>query len=102
MNEKSTMAINRDYADLDGRLLKLLLAVVETGSITGAALQLGVTQSAVSHLLDKLRARLHRLLAGCGLVGARRLGAAVEALRRTPGSGAALAHFDEAAGDLLG
>ncbi len=56
MNEKSTMAINRDYADLDGRLLKLLLAVVETGSITGAALQLGVTQSAVSHLLDKLRA----------------------------------------------
>ena len=56
MNEKSTMAINRDYADLDGRLLKLLLAVVETGSITGAALQLVVTQSAVSHLLDKLRA----------------------------------------------
>ena len=56
MNEKSAMAINRDYADLDGRLLKLLLAVVETGSITGAALQLGVTQSAVSHLLDKLRA----------------------------------------------
>ena len=56
MDEQSTMAMNRDYADLDGRLLKLLLAVVETGSITGAALQLGVTQSAVSHLLDKLRA----------------------------------------------
>lgn len=48
-----------------------------------------------------LQARLHRLQAGCGLVGARRLGAAVEALRRTPGSGAALARFDEAAHDLL-
>ena len=45
-----------DYSDLDGRLLKLLVAVVETGSITGAAHRLGVTQSAVSHLLDKLRA----------------------------------------------
>jgi DNA-binding transcriptional LysR family regulator len=29
--------------------------VVDTGSITGAAQRLGVTQSAVSHLLDKLR-----------------------------------------------
>ncbi len=44
-----------DYSQLDGRLLKLLLAVMETGSITRAAEQLGVTQSAVSHLLDKLR-----------------------------------------------
>jgi DNA-binding transcriptional LysR family regulator len=44
-----------DYSDLDGHLLKLLVAVVETGSITGAAHRLGVTQSAVSHLLDKLR-----------------------------------------------
>ncbi len=46
---------NFDYSDLDGRLLKLLVAVVEVGSITGAAQRLGVTQSAVSHLLDKLR-----------------------------------------------
>jgi DNA-binding transcriptional LysR family regulator len=44
-----------DHSDLDGRLLKLLVAVVEAGSITGAAQRLGVSQSAVSHLLDKLR-----------------------------------------------
>jgi len=45
-----------DHLDLDGRLLQLLMAVVETGSVTRAAERLGVTQSAVSHLLDKLRA----------------------------------------------
>jgi DNA-binding transcriptional LysR family regulator len=45
-----------DHSSLDGRLLRLLLAVVETGGITAAAQRLGVTQSAVSHLLDKLRA----------------------------------------------
>lgn len=44
-----------DYSDLDGRLLQLLVAVVEAGSVTGAAQRLGVTQSAVSHLLEKLR-----------------------------------------------
>lgn len=45
-----------DHLDLDGRLLQLLMVVVETGSVTRAAERLGVTQSAVSHLLDKLRA----------------------------------------------
>ena len=44
-----------DWMDLDARLLRLLVAVVDTGSITAAAQRLGVTQSAVSHLLDKLR-----------------------------------------------
>lgn len=45
-----------DWSDLDARLLQILVAVVETGSITGAAHHLEVTQSAVSHQLDKLRA----------------------------------------------
>ena len=47
---------NFDASDLDFRLLRLLVAIVDAGSITGAAQELGVTQSAVSHLLDKLRA----------------------------------------------
>ncbi|QBK06526.1 LysR family transcriptional regulator [Hylemonella gracilis] len=44
-----------DHLDLDGHLLQVLLAVLDSGSVTGAAQRLGVTQSAVSHLLDKLR-----------------------------------------------
>ncbi|ROZ66509.1 LysR family transcriptional regulator [Ramlibacter sp. WS9] len=47
---------NVDWSALDARLLHLLVSVVEEGSVTGAAQRLGVTQSAVSHLLDKLRA----------------------------------------------
>jgi DNA-binding transcriptional LysR family regulator len=44
-----------DHSDLDGHLLALFVAVYEEGSITRAAQRLGTTQSAVSHLLDKLR-----------------------------------------------
>lgn len=46
------------HLDLNGRLLQLLVVVEEEGSITRAADRLGVTQSAVSHLLDKLRSLL--------------------------------------------
>ena len=46
---------NFDHLNIDGHLLNTLVAVVDTGSVTGAAQRLGVTQSAVSHLLDKLR-----------------------------------------------
>jgi DNA-binding transcriptional LysR family regulator len=45
-----------DWLDLDAKLLRLLVTVIDTGSVTQASHQLGVTQSAVSHLLDKLRA----------------------------------------------
>jgi len=45
-----------DHLDLDGHLLRLLLTVHEEVSVTRAAHRLGVTQSAVSHGLDKLRA----------------------------------------------
>jgi DNA-binding transcriptional LysR family regulator len=44
-----------DQLGLDGHLLALLLAVHEEGSVTGAAARLGVTQSAVSHGLTRLR-----------------------------------------------
>ncbi len=45
-----------DWLALDGRLLQLLVTVEEQGSVTTASHQLGVTQSAVSHQLDRLRA----------------------------------------------
>ena len=48
-----------EFADpntrLDAHALRLLVAVVDAGSITGAAESLGITQSGVSHQLDKLR-----------------------------------------------
>lgn len=45
-----------DWLDIDARLLRLLVTVVDSGGITDAALALGVTQSTVSHQLEKLRA----------------------------------------------
>lgn len=66
-----------DWSDLDVRLLQLLVAVVEAGSITGAAIALGVTQSAVSHQLDKLRAITGDALfvkSGRGIVATARAG----------------------------
>src|SRR5688500_12378192 len=44
------------FLNLDGHLLRLLLHLTETESITQAAVNLGVTQSAVSHMLSRLRA----------------------------------------------
>jgi DNA-binding transcriptional LysR family regulator len=47
-----------DFMALDGRSLRTFLVVFEEMSISNAANRLGVTQSAVSHLLDKLRLTL--------------------------------------------
>jgi DNA-binding transcriptional LysR family regulator len=44
-----------DYLGLDGHALRLLLTVIETGSVTAAAEKLELTQSAVSHSLQRLR-----------------------------------------------
>ncbi|MCX7815398.1 MAG: LysR family transcriptional regulator [Tepidimonas ignava] len=44
-----------DESALDPRALRLLLAVLETGSFTRAAQHLGLTQSAVSHGVQRLR-----------------------------------------------
>jgi DNA-binding transcriptional LysR family regulator len=41
--------------DIDGRMLRTFLAVLRTGSVTAAADTLGLTQSAVSHALERLR-----------------------------------------------
>ena len=47
---------NIDHLDLDGHALKLLTLVVQLGSVTQAANALGVTQSSVSHHIERLRA----------------------------------------------
>ena len=44
-----------DFLSLDGRSLRTFITVLDEMSISKAAERLGVTQSAVSHLLDKLR-----------------------------------------------
>jgi len=47
-----------DYLSLDGNTLRTFLTVLEESSVSRAAERLGVTQSAVSHTLDKLRKAL--------------------------------------------
>lgn len=44
-----------DHLNLDGNALKTFVTVLEVQSVTRAAEMLGVSQSAVSHTLDKLR-----------------------------------------------
>jgi DNA-binding transcriptional LysR family regulator len=46
---------NIDWLSLDGKSLRVFLTVMEVGTITGAADKLGITQSAVSHTVEKLR-----------------------------------------------
>lgn len=44
--------------EIDGRMLRTFLAVLDSGSVTAAAERLGLTQSAVSHALERLREAL--------------------------------------------
>lgn len=47
-----------DFTDLDGKVLRTFLIILEESSVSKAADRLHVTQSAVSHTLSKLRAVL--------------------------------------------
>jgi len=49
---------NINYLGLDGYTLRTFLTVLEETSVSKAALRLGLTQSAVSHTLDRLRLTL--------------------------------------------
>jgi len=44
-----------DWLQLDARALAVLVAVVEERSVTAAAARMGVTQSAISHTVERLR-----------------------------------------------
>ncbi len=46
---------NIDFTDLDGKVLRVFLTILEESSVSKAADRLGVTQSAISHTLSKLR-----------------------------------------------
>jgi DNA-binding transcriptional LysR family regulator len=74
-----------DHLDLDGHALRLFVAVLEEGSVSGAAARLGLTQSAVSHALTRLRAILHDPLfvkSGRGIVATAHAEALAEPARR--------------------
>ncbi|MGR6808581.1 LysR family transcriptional regulator (plasmid) [Sphaerotilus natans] len=71
--------------ELDGRLLQALVAVHEEGSLTRAAQRLGLTQSAVSHAVERLRAITGDALfvrSGRGIVPTARADALVASARR--------------------
>jgi hypothetical protein len=60
-SDKKPLNVNRrmsgiDHLRLDGNLLQFFVAVMETGSISNAAERLNLSQSAVSHQVEKLRA----------------------------------------------
>lgn len=44
-----------DFTDLDGKVLRCFLTILEESSVSKAADRMGVTQSAMSHTLGKLR-----------------------------------------------
>lgn len=50
---------NENYLDINGHLLRMLICILDKSSISKAAQELGLTQSAVSHALDKLREITH-------------------------------------------
>jgi len=87
-----------DFSDLDGRGLQLFLAVYEEGAVTRAATRLSVTQSAVSHGLERLRGILGDPLfvrSGRGIVPTPRAEALVEPARRLLTSMKAMAEMAE-------
>ena len=75
-----------DYLGLDGNTLRTFLTVLEEMSVSRAAERLGISQSAVSHTLDKLRVIFDDELfirAGRGIEStprARAMGASVESV----------------------
>jgi len=93
-NAAAARALNHDAANVQV-LRRLFLAELPD---TRAA----VVDSVLKGDTATLHARLHRLQASCGLVGARRLADAVDVLRRAPESSVALERFDHAARDLTG
>ena len=86
---KNPLNVNRcmsgiDHLRLDGSLLRLFVAVMETGSISSAADRLSVSQSAVSHQIEKLRAIVGDPLfvkSGRGIVATARAEGLVEQAR---------------------
>ena len=95
-----------DHLALNGHALALFLAVLEEGSVTSAATRLGLTQSAVSHGLQKLRRIVGDPLfakSGRGIVAtahalalAEKARTLIDEMRSFAGGG----HFDPAAAQL--